>query len=50
MKEIDLIKHALIAKNSHSKFSNFAVGCSILCEDDTIIYGCNIGISQHTVC
>ena len=43
MKEINLLKHAIKAqKNSQSKYSNFPVGCSILCKDGTIIYGCNI--------
>ena len=53
MKELELIKCATIAqKNSQSKFSNFAVGCSILCEDNTIIYGCNIesAVYPSTLC
>ena len=53
MKELDLVKHATKAqKNSQSKYSNFAVGCSILCEDDTIIYGCNIesAVYPSTLC
>ncbi len=53
MKELDLVKHATKAqKNSQSKYSNFAVGCSILCEDNTIIYGCNIesAVYPSTLC
>ena len=53
MKELELVKHATKAqKNSQSKYSNFAVGCSILCEDDTIIYGCNIESAAYpsTLC
>ena len=53
MKELELIKHATKAqKNSQSKYSNFAVGCSILCEDGTIIYGCNIesAVYPSTLC
>ena len=49
----DLIKHALQAqKNSKSEFSNFAVGCSLLCEDGTIIYGTNIesAVYPSTLC
>ena len=39
MKEIDLVKHAIKAqKNSQSEYSNFPVGCAILCSDDSIIY------------
>lgn len=53
MKELELVKHATKAqKNSQSKYSNFAVGCSILCDDDTIIYGCNIesAVYPSTLC
>ena len=53
MKELELVKHATKAqKNSQSKYSNFAVGCSILCQDDTIIYGCNIesAVYPSTLC
>ena len=53
MKELELVKHATKAqKNSQSKYSNFAVGCSILCEDGTIIYGCNIesAVYPSTLC
>ena len=53
MNELDLIKHALKAqKNSQSKYSNFAVGCSLLCDDGTIIYGCNIesAVYPSTLC
>jgi len=53
MKELELVKHATKAqKNSQSKYSNFAVGCSILCEDNTIIYGCNIesAVYPSTLC
>ena len=49
----DLIKHALEAqKNSQSDFSNFAVGCSLLCDDGTIIYGTNIesAVYPSTLC
>jgi len=48
-----LIKHALKAQsNSKSKYSNFAVGCSLLCEDGTIIYGTNIesAVYPSTLC
>ena len=53
MKELELVKHATKAqKNSQSKYSNFSVGCSILCEDGTIIYGCNIesAVYPSTLC
>ena len=53
MKELDLIKHALKAqKNSQSKYSNFPVGSAILCQDGTIIYGCNIesAVYPSTLC
>ena len=53
MKELDLIKHALKAqKNSQSKFSNFPVGSAILCQDGTVIYGCNIesAVYPSTLC
>ena len=49
----DLIKHALEAqKNSKCKFSNFAVGCSLLCGDGTVIYGTNIESAAYpsTLC
>ena len=53
MKELDLIKHALKAqKNSQSKYSNFPVGSAILCQDGTVIYGCNIesAVYPSTLC
>ena len=53
MNELELVKHAIKAqKNSQSKYSNFPVGCSILCEDGTIIYGCNIesAVYPSTLC
>ena len=53
MNELELVKHAIKAqKNAQSKYSNFPVGCSILCEDGTIIYGCNIesAVYPSTLC
>ena len=53
MEALDLIKHAIIAqKNSQSKYSNFPVGCAILCDDNSIIYGCNIesAVYPSTLC
>lgn len=53
MKPIDLIKHAIIAqKNSQSKYSNFPVGCALLCDNNQIIYGCNIesAVYPSTLC
>ena len=38
-----LIKEAINAqKLAKAKYSNFPVGAAILCENDKIIYGCNI--------
>ena len=53
MKPIDLIKHALKAQeNSQSKYSNFPVGCALLCGDGTVVYGCNIESAAYpsTLC
>ena len=53
MEALDLVKHAIIAqKNSQSKYSNFPVGCALLCDDDSIIYGCNIesAVYPSTLC
>tara|TARA_Y100001970_G_scaffold51993_1_gene65711 strand:+ start:338 stop:712 length:375 start_codon:yes stop_codon:yes gene_type:complete len=53
MEALDLIKHAIIAqKNSQSEYSNFPVGCALLCDDDSIIYGCNIesAVYPSTLC
>ena len=53
MKPIDLIKHALKAQeNSQSKYSNFPVGCALLCDDGTVVYGCNIESAAYpsTLC
>ena len=53
MEALDLIKHAIKAqKNSQSKYSNFPVGCALLCNDGNIIYGCNIESAAYpsTLC
>ena len=53
MEPIDLIKHAIKAQeNSQSKYSNYPVGCALLCDDDKIIYGCNIesAVYPSTLC
>tara|TARA_Y100001960_G_C14110976_1_gene557450 strand:+ start:158 stop:532 length:375 start_codon:yes stop_codon:yes gene_type:complete len=53
MEALDLIKHAIKAqKNSQSKYSNFPVGCALLCDDNTVIYGCNIesAVYPSTLC
>ena len=53
MKPIDLIKHALKAQeNSQSKYSNFPVGCALLCDDERVVYGCNIESAAYpsTMC
>ena len=53
MEPKNLIKHAIKAqKNSQSKYSNFPVGCALLCVDDKIIYGCNIesAVYPSTLC
>tara|TARA_Y100000739_G_C20552234_1_gene438826 strand:- start:59 stop:487 length:429 start_codon:yes stop_codon:yes gene_type:complete len=53
MKEIELVKHAIEAqRNSQSKYSNFPVGCAILCHDGSIVYGCNIesAVYPSTLC
>ena len=49
----ELIKKAIIAqKKSHSKFSNFPVGCALLTIDNEIILGCNIESAAYptTIC
>jgi len=53
MKEIELVKYAIEAqRNSQSKYSNFPVGCAILCHDGSIVYGCNIesAVYPSTLC
>ena len=53
MEALDLIKHAIKAQNnSQSKYSNFPVGCALLCNDGNIIYGCNIesAVYPSTLC
>ena len=53
MEPIDLIKHALKAQeNSQSKYSNFPVGCALLCDDGMVVYGCNIESAAYpsTMC
>tara|TARA_B110000116_G_C16333215_1_gene357705 strand:- start:31 stop:405 length:375 start_codon:yes stop_codon:yes gene_type:complete len=53
MDSIDLIKHAIKAQeNSQSEYSNFPVGCALLCDDGTVIYGCNIesAVYPSTLC
>ena len=53
MEALDLIKHAIKAqKNSQSKYSKFPVGCALLCDDNKIVYGCNIesAVYPSTLC
>ena len=53
MEPIDLIKHAIKAqKHSQSQYSNYPVGCALLCKDNKIIYGCNIesAVYPSTLC
>ena len=53
METLDLIKHAIKAqKNSQSKYSKFPVGCALLCDDNKIVYGCNIesAVYPSTLC
>tara|TARA_B110000263_G_C14931673_1_gene339509 strand:- start:138 stop:512 length:375 start_codon:yes stop_codon:yes gene_type:complete len=53
MDSIDLIKHAIKAQeNSQSEYSNFPVGCALLCDNGTVIYGCNIesAVYPSTLC
>ena len=53
MEPLDLINHAIRAQdNSQSKYSNYPVGCALLCDDDIIIYGCNIesAVYPSTLC
>ena len=53
MEPMDLIEHAIKAQgNSQSKYSNYPVGCALLCDDDKIIYGCNIesALYPSTLC
>ena len=53
MEALDLIKHAIKAqKNSQSQYSNFPVGCALLCDNNKIIYGCNIesAVYPSTLC
>ena len=52
MEPLDLIKEAIKAQdNSQSKYSNYPVGCALLC-DDKIVYGCNIesAVYPSTLC
>lgn len=38
-----LIREALLAREkSYSPYSNYAVGAALLCEDGTVVRGCNI--------
>ena len=39
-------------KRSKSKYSNFPVGCALLCENDKIVLGCNIESAAYpsTIC
>ena len=53
METLDLIKHAIKAqKNSQSQYSNFPVGCALLCDNNKIVYGCNIesAVYPSTLC
>ena len=53
MEPVDLIKHAIKAqKNSQSQYSNFPVGCALISDDNSIIYGCNIesAVYPSTLC
>ena len=53
MKPLNLIKYAIKAQgNSQSKYSNYPVGCALLCDDDNIVYGCNIesAVYPSTLC
>ncbi len=53
MEALDLIKHAIKAqKNSQSQYSNFPVGCALLCDNNKIVYGCNIesAVYPSTLC
>jgi cytidine deaminase len=39
----DLIEEALKAQQySYSPYSNFKVGCALLCMDDSVYHGCNV--------
>ena len=53
MKPLNLIKYAIKAQgNSQSKYSNYPVGCALLCDDVNIVYGCNIesAVYPSTLC
>jgi len=53
VKPLNLIKYAIKAQgNSQSKYSNYPVGCALLCDDDNIVYGCNIesAVYPSTLC
>ena len=53
MEPLNLINHAIKAqKNSQSQYSNFPVGCALLCDNNKIIYGCNIesAVYPSTLC
>ena len=53
MKSSNLLKEAFLAqKKSQSKYSDFAVGCALLTDDNQIIPGCNIESAAYpsTMC
>ena len=53
MNDLKLISYAISAmQNSYNKYSNFAVGAALLCNDGTVFTGCNIENSAFsaTVC
>ena len=53
MSPLDLIKYAVEAQsNSQSQYSNFAVGCALLSNDNKIFLGCNIESAAYpsTMC
>ena len=53
MEALDLVQHAIKAqKNSQSEYSKFPVGCALLCDKGTVIYGCNIesAVYPSTLC
>ena len=53
MKPEQLVSHAYEAqKNSQSKYSNFPVGCALLCDNEEVVLGCNIesAVYPSTLC
>ncbi len=53
MNDLRLVSFAVEAmKNSYNKYSRFAVGAALLCDDGTVFTGCNIENSAFsaTVC